>query len=233
MAGMDIPSFPNVDLFAAGINALNGTLVASSVSHNRNYTIIGLVIMGFIGGIGGGVTRDAILGDMPGPIAHTEYLCVCLAMGLVGIGLFELGKRRGVWFRQHTLATVKSFTLPWFAVLGTHKALEHDLAVFPAIIVGVIATTAGGVVIDLISGVTPEIVKRAEHLITTALLASTVFAAIAILIHGRLGFFHGTWTAVTIAFVFRMLAVRTRWEDFVPKGHARAAAGPPAASPAA
>jgi hypothetical protein len=49
---MNLPSFPNVDLFSAGINALNGVLVASIPSHNRNYTLAGLLIMAFMGGIG-------------------------------------------------------------------------------------------------------------------------------------------------------------------------------------
>jgi hypothetical protein len=38
---MTLPSFPNVDLFSAGINALNGVLVARNPSHNRGYTVAG------------------------------------------------------------------------------------------------------------------------------------------------------------------------------------------------
>jgi hypothetical protein len=52
--------FPNVDLFSAGINALNGVLVARNPSHNRGYALVGLLIMAFFGGIGGGVTRDVL-----------------------------------------------------------------------------------------------------------------------------------------------------------------------------
>ena len=51
---MNLPSFPNVDLFSAGINALNDVLVAINPSHNRGYTAAGLLIMAFFGGIGGG-----------------------------------------------------------------------------------------------------------------------------------------------------------------------------------
>ena len=62
---MDLPSFPNVDLFAAGVNALYGVLVARNPSHNRGYTLMGLLIMAFFGGIGGGVSRDMLLNDIP------------------------------------------------------------------------------------------------------------------------------------------------------------------------
>lgn len=50
---MHLPTFPNVDLFSAGINALNGVLVARNPSHDRGYSMAGLLIMAFFGGIGG------------------------------------------------------------------------------------------------------------------------------------------------------------------------------------
>ena len=56
---MNLPSFPNVDLFSAGINALNGVLVARHPSHDRKYTVAGLLIMAFFGGIGGQLAQNA------------------------------------------------------------------------------------------------------------------------------------------------------------------------------
>src|SRR4249919_3623056 len=177
---MNLPSFPNVDLFSAGINALYGVLVARNPSHNRGYTVAGLLIMAFFGGIGGGVTRDVLLNDVPSPLKTPIYLVVCTLMGLLGLAIYRYAESKEEVFRTRTLAFFKSFTLPWFAILGAHKALEHDLGIFAAVVVGLIATTAGGVLIDLFSGVTPEIVRPSEHLVTTAVLASTVYTLIAV-----------------------------------------------------
>ena len=71
---MNLPSFPEVDLFSAGINALNGVLVARNPSHNRGYTVAGLLIMAYFGGIGGGMSRDLLLNDIPGPLKGPTYL---------------------------------------------------------------------------------------------------------------------------------------------------------------
>ena len=172
---MNLPSFPEVDLFSAGINALNGVLVARNPSHNRGYTVAGLLIMAYFGGIGGGVSRDLLLNDIPGPLKGPTYLIVCPLMGLLGLAIYRYAESREEQFRTRTLAYFKSFTLPWFAILGAHKALDHDLGIFAAIIIGLIATTAGGVFIDLFSGVTPEIVRPAQQLVTAAVLASTVY----------------------------------------------------------
>lgn len=213
---MYLPNFPNVDLFSAGINALNGALVARHPSHDRNYTLAGLLILSFFGGIGGGVARDLLLNDIPAPVKDPKYFFVCLAMGLLGVAIYRYAESMEEQFRTRTLAFFKSFTLPWFAILGAHKALEHGLGYFAAIVVGLLATTAGGVLIDLFSGVTPEVVRPCEHVVTTAVLASGVYTLIALQWNGRQHFFPVTLTAVSVAFVFRLLAVREHWPQIVP-----------------
>jgi uncharacterized membrane protein YeiH len=213
---MNLPSFPNVDLFSAGVNALNGVLVARNPSHNRGYAVVGLLIMAFFGGIGGGVARDVLLSDIPAPLKDPTYLLVCLLMGLLGLAIYRYADSREEQFRTRTLAFFKSFTLPWFAILGAHKALEQYLGIFSAITVGLIATTAGGVLIDLFSGVTPEIVRPSEHLVTTAVLASAVYTLIALQMKESLSFFPVTLIAVLVAFVFRVFAVREHWKQIVP-----------------
>lgn len=220
---MYLPSFPNVDLFSAGINALNGVLVARNPSHNRGYAVVGLLIMAFFGGIGGGVSRDVLLNDIPSPIKDPKYLLVCLAMGFLGLAIYRYADSKEERFRTRTLAYFKSFSLPWFAILGAHKSLDHGLGIWAAMVVGLIATTAGGVLIDLFSGVTPEIVRPSQHVVTTAILASAVYTGIAVRAKG-LAFFPVTLIAVLVAFVFRVFAVREHWPQIVPL--AGAAEGP-------
>ena len=95
---------------------------------------------------------------------------------------------------------------------------------------GLLATTAGGVFIDLFSGVTPEIVRPCEHIVTTAILASGVYAVIALIAKDSTQFFPITLISVLVAFVFRILAVRAHWSQIVPRD--AAAQGPLAATPA-
>ena len=213
---MTLPSFPNVDLFSAGINALNGVLVARHPSHNRGYAVVGLLLMALFGGIGGGVTRDVLLNDIPSPLKNAIYLVVCLAMGLLGLAIYHYADSKEEHFRTRTLAYFKSFSLPWFAILGAHKALDHGLGIFAAIMIGLAATTAGGVMIDLFSGVTPEIVRPSEHLVTTSVVASAVYVGTAMWFKDSASFFPVTLIAVVVAFVFRVFAVREHWPQIVP-----------------
>ena len=221
---MTLPSFPHLDLFSAGVNALYGVLVARSPSHNRGYSVAGLLIMAFFGGIGGGVTRDVLLSDIPGPFKSPIYLVVCVLMGLLGLAIYQWSESKEEQFRRRTLAFCKSFSLPWFAILGAHKALEHDLGIFAAIMVGLIATTAGGVLIDLFSGVTPELVRPSEHVVTTAVLSASVYTGLAVRAQDNWAFFHMTLIAAMAGFAFRVIAVKEHWKQIVPL--AGSAAGP-------
>jgi uncharacterized membrane protein YeiH len=213
---MNLPSFPSVDMFSAGVNALYGILVARQPSHNRGYTATGLLIMAYFGGIGGGVTRDILLNEIPSPIRDPYYLLVCLLMGLLGLAIYHWADSKEEVFRTRFLAYFKSFTLPWFAILGAHKALEHNLGVWSAVVIGLIATTAGGVLIDLFSGVTPEVVRPSQQLVTTAIIASSTYTLLALATKSDPHFFPVTLIAVLVAFTFRVFAVRDHWPSIVP-----------------
>jgi uncharacterized membrane protein YeiH len=221
---MHLPSFPNVDLFSAGINALNGALVARNPSHDRGYALVGLLIMAFFGGIGGGVSRDILLNDIPSPLKDPMYILICLLMGLLGVAIYRYAESKEERFRKRTLAYFKSFTLPWFAILGAHKALDHGLGIYTAIMIGLISTTAGGMVIDVCSDVTPEILRPSEHIVTAAVLAAASYVVLAKYVLTSVPTFPITLIAVLIGFLFRMIAVREHWGQIVP--YQAPAAGP-------
>jgi uncharacterized membrane protein YeiH len=72
------------------------------------------------------------------------------------------------------------------------------------------------VFIDLFSGVTPEIMRPSQHLVTAAILASATYALIAIQMKSSTNFFPITLIAVGVAFIFRVIAVKEHWKQIVP-----------------
>src|SRR5499425_3882478 len=76
-------SFTTIDLIAASTNALNGALLARRPDHFKNFTVVGILLMAVLGGIGGGVTRDVILNKIPGAFTNPAYILLCLAAGIV------------------------------------------------------------------------------------------------------------------------------------------------------
>jgi uncharacterized membrane protein YeiH len=171
------------------------------------------------------VSRDVLLNEIPSPLKDPMYLLVCILAGLLGLAIYRFLESKEERFRTRTLAYFKSFTLPWFAILGAHKALDEGLGIFAAIAIGLIATTAGGVFIDLFSGVTPEIVRPAQQVVATAVVAGAVYSLIAVHYKESNSFFPVTLIAVLAAFLFRFIAVREHWGPLV-RGLVLPAEGP-------
>lgn len=76
--------FVTLDLIAAFTNALNGALLARRPDHYKNFTVVGIILMAFLMGLGGGITRDVLLNKVPGALMNPAYIVVALAGGIIG-----------------------------------------------------------------------------------------------------------------------------------------------------
>jgi uncharacterized membrane protein YeiH len=205
-----IGSLVLIDLLAATTNAFNGAILASRKDHRRNWTTVGIILIAVIGGIGGGVTRDVLLNDLPSALTNPWYLILCLAAA--GLGLAAVGRLSGHHIRR-TFDFMAAFSLPWYAIVGTQKALADGLPLLAVILIGVVGPTAGRYFIDLTSGVTPQQFTRGEWFVGTAVMTSVAY----IILDGFGLATPSVWPATLLAwlvgFGFRFCALRFKWEE--------------------
>ena len=93
------------------------SILASRRDHRRNWTTVGIILIAIIGGIGGGVTRDVLLNDLPSALTNPWYMILCLAAA--GLGLAAVGRLSGHGIRR-TFDFMAAFSLPWYAI-SAHK----------------------------------------------------------------------------------------------------------------
>jgi uncharacterized membrane protein YeiH len=48
---------------------------------------VGILGMALLGGLGGGITRDVLVGDVPAALTNPAYITLAFAFGLVGYNL--------------------------------------------------------------------------------------------------------------------------------------------------
>ena len=161
-----------IDLIAATTNAFNGAILASRRDHRRNWTTVGIILIAVIGGIGGGVSRDVLLNTIPGALTNPWYLILCLAA--VGLAFLAMGRLSGHGIRR-LFDFMAAFSLPWYAIIGTQKALADHLPLLAVVLIGVVGPTAGRYFIDLTSGVTPQQFTKGEWFVGTAVLTSVTY----------------------------------------------------------
>jgi uncharacterized membrane protein YeiH len=205
-------SFTTVDLIAATTNGLNGALLARRPDHYKQFTIVGILLMALLGGLGGGITRDVLVGDIPAALTNPAYITLCLAAGFVGYLIAYAG---GQLFREGVFQFITAFSLPWYAIVGAQKGIDVGLPVWGALFLAVVGPTAGRFYIDVASSVSPKQFIRGEWFVGTALLTGVVW----ILVYWAGA---STWIAAASAFVigftFRTAALFRGWEEPLPQG---------------
>ena len=199
--------FTALDLIAAGTNALNGALLARRPDHYKNFTIVGIMLMALLMGLGGGITRDVLVNQVPGALTNPAYITVCVIAGFIG---YHLAFTSGQLFREGLFQFVTSFSLPLYAIVGAQKGVIADLPVLGVLALAVVGPTAGRWYVDVSCGVPPKQFIRGEWFVTCALLTGLIWV-----LCDAAGL--NTWVSAAIAFVVgytvRMLALYFAWEE--------------------
>ena len=196
-----------LDLVAAGTNALNGALLARRPDHYKNFTVVGIMLMALLMGLGGGMTRDVLLSEIPGALTNPAYITVAIVAGIIG---YNLAFAKGQLFREGLFQFMTSFSLPLYAIVGAQKAEAAGLPILGVLFLAVVGPTAGRWYVDVSSGVSPKHFVRGEWFVGIALLTGLVWVAC-----DAAGL--STWWCVGIAFlvgyVLRVTALYRGWEE--------------------
>lgn len=203
--------FDYICLMAATTNAFNGALLARRPDHYKHFTIIGVIILAYAGGIGGGVIRDILVNRIPSPLQNPWYIILCLLAASLALWIDYASETR---FKDGLFQFMTAFSLPWYAIVGAQAALSVHLGYAAAVVIGIIATTAGRWIIDVACNVVPKQLVRGEFFVTAAGLT-----AIAYLICDQvfgMGVIPSTAIAFFVGFAFRLLSQYFGWEEWEP-----------------
>ena len=186
---------------------MNGALLARRPDHYKQFTIVGIILMALLGGLGGGITRDVLVGQVPSALTNPAYITLALAFGILG---YFLAYGTGQLFREGLFQFMTSFSLPWYAIVGAQKGVTVGLPVLACLLLAVVGPTAGRYYIDITSGVVPKQFIRGEWFVGIAGLTGLVW--ILVTWAGA-----GTWWAAgisfTVGFTVRVFALYRGWEE--------------------
>jgi uncharacterized membrane protein YeiH len=211
---LSVGSFLIIDLIAATTNALNGAILVQRPDYYRarQWTVVGIILLAIIGGIGGGTARDIIVGNLP-PASWTNpwYLILCIVAAFVGLmTAYSKGQRfRETWFQFMT-----AFSLPWYAAIGVHTGLEAGMPNIAAVALGIVGPTTGRFLIDITAGKAAKQFVRSEWFVGTAVLTSLVFLVCEEYL--GLSLWPATLISFAVGFTFRALALWHAWEEPMP-----------------
>jgi uncharacterized membrane protein YeiH len=154
--------------FGDVVFAVSGALTAA----RYRMDILGFVLIGTITGIGGGTTRDLLLGRTVWWTRDPLELILCVAAALVTFFFVksDITRRKGmIWADALGLAA--------FGVVGCHVALEFGTSFVIAVFMGMVTATGGGLIRDVLTNTQPMILCGQPYA-TAALLGSLSYAGL-------------------------------------------------------
>jgi uncharacterized membrane protein YeiH len=199
-----------ISLIAATTNAFNGALLARRPDHYKHFTVVGVIILAYAGGIGGGIIRDVLCNKLPAPLENPWYLIACLIAAWLALIIDYRSEQR---FKDGLFQFMTAFSLPWYAIVGAQVALASNLGYIAAVLIGIIATTAGRWIIDIACNVVPKQLVRGEFFVAAAGLTAIAYVICAQL---DLPVLVSTAIAFFVGFGFRLLSQFLGWEEWEP-----------------
>jgi uncharacterized membrane protein YeiH len=191
-----------VDLTAIVIGALTGGLLAA----REGFAVSGVLLLAVTGGLGGGLIRDVLLGDLP-PVAITNRAYLPTVAIAAGVTFFFSG-----WLSRLTglLVVLDAVTLGFFTVIGAQKAQLAGVSVAAVVFIGTLTAVGGAVLRDMLLAQRADIVQPGPYNAVAALLGAAVLAVLA----GPVGLDPLPVAAVVIVLVatLRVLSVWRGWE---------------------
>jgi uncharacterized membrane protein YeiH len=153
-----------LDYTGTMVFAMSGVLTASE----RRLDLFGAMFIGVVTAIGGGTTRDLLLGVTPVTWLSTPvYLYIILAGVILAI-LF----RRILAQLRRTLFLFDTIGIGVFTIIGLEKALNLGVHPAVAVLMGMTSAVVGGVIRDTLTNEVPLIFHR--EIYATACIAGAL-----------------------------------------------------------
>jgi uncharacterized membrane protein YeiH len=186
---------------------LGGTFVfaisGASAGVNRRLDLFGVLILSFVAGNVGGITRDLLIGAVPpAAIADWRYLAVSLLAGAITFFWYS-----GINKLSNPVLIFDAAGLAFFAVAGAQKAIAFGLNPLMSALLGTLTGIGGGMMRDVLLAEIP-IVLRADLYAVAALVGASVVVIGAVL---HLPSEASAVVGAVLCFGLRYMAIKHGW----------------------
>lgn len=201
-----------LDLVGTFVFAISG----ATAGVRRRLDLFGTLVLSFVAGNVGGITRDVLIGSVPpAAISDWRYLAVSLLAGVITFYWFSAVDRL-----SSPVLVFDAAGLALFAVSGAQKALAFGLNPVMAALLGMLSGIGGGMARDILVAEIPTVLRADIY-------AVAALAGAGVVVIGQL--LHVPPTATTIAgallcFGLRVMAIHRGWHLPVARRPGRPAA---------
>jgi uncharacterized membrane protein YeiH len=214
-------------LNAVGLVAFGA--VGSLKAADAEFDVLGVAVLGLLTALGGGATRDVLVGRVPAVLQSTAdvgfaFLGVALALlfaarvstgraqqsrALAPLAAAPFARRVGIEPLDHPAVTVPDAVgLAAFATTGALVGYDAGVTAFGVVVLGTITGVGGGLISDVLLQRVPFVL--AEDFYATCAVAGSV--AFWVLVASGAGTTVAAGVCAALAFALRVVAMRRNWQ---------------------
>ena len=201
------------------IGTLSFAVSGAYVAVKAKLDLFGVLFIGCVTAVGGGITRDILIGHTPPAIFSNLYILLLAAVASLAVFVIAFVMRKkflDVYEKLDPIQNVfDAFGLAAFSVMGTEIAFVYGLndnAVL-AILLGTLSGVGGGVFRDVLTSTTPYIFKKHVYAIAS-IVGAALYYVLRLTVVGTL---LPSLLAMAVVVTVRLLARKYRWS--LPKAH--------------
>ena len=190
-----------LDLAGTFVFAISG----ATAGVRRGLDLFGILVLSFVAGNFGGITRDLLIGSVPpAAISDWRYLAVSLLAGALTFYWSSIIDKL-----SSPVLLFDAAGLGLFAVSGTQKALAFGLNPIMAALLGMLTGIGGGMVRDILVAEIPAVLRADIEIYATAALAGAAVVVIGQQLH--VPAVAATVAGALLCFGLRLMAIHRGW----------------------
>lgn len=182
------------------------------VGINCRMDIFGVCVLGVVTAVGGGMTRDIILGNIPGALIRPVYVAVAVATALLVFMILYLKRellqgKMGIVY-DRAMLVMDSVGLGIFTAMGVMTGIRNGYLenTFLLAFLGTLTGVGGGLLRDMMAGIAPYIFVK--HIYACA---SVVGALSCVWIYRSFGQIPAMLVSSALVILIRFLAAYYHW----------------------
>lgn len=189
-----------IEVLAILVSAYAGMIEAK----RNDLDFIGLLTAAMVTAFGGGTLRDLMLDRTPlFWVEYYYYPIIIFFLSFVALILFRYNKEL---FRKRVMLVIDALGLGLYSAVGVGIALQLNTPIFPAVLIGVITATGGGVMRDILLNKIPEVfLKTTQFYVTCSFIGCWFYVGIYLLGFNDL---FGSIACIIVTSSTRILAVK-------------------------
>ncbi|AAG18881.1 MULTISPECIES: TRIC cation channel family protein [Halobacterium] len=179
--------------------------VGSLKAIDADFDVLGVAVLGVLTALGGGATRDVLVGSVPAMLQSTTDVGFALAGVVVAV---VVARRVGTEVLAHPVVDVPDAVgLAAFAASGALVGVGADVSPFGVVVLGTTTGVGGGLVSDVL-------LQRVPFVLTEDLYATCAIAGSTVLWVATASGLGATIAAAAgagVTLAVRLLAIRFEW----------------------